>query len=149
MLQNYCNERGHLYVEASLYNLPWVFAYMGGSYSLMWRIIKQDSPLAEAIAANLPECVFDENSQLRAAQKDSFQDVSFCFMAYQTKIKEHSLTESVDFVVNHGKGTPPRCIFRKTLMVDQSHFLNLIELPAERARRNPALLALAAELMPI
>lgn len=154
LLSDYLKTKGYLYVAASMQNLPWIFAYMGASHSLIGRFIKKDSSLAKALVdADIPDCVLTEGEKpgfVRVSSvKGKFLDISFCFIAHERTIKEHTLSESVDLVINYGKGTPPRPIYRKTLQVNQSHFLNLIKLPEDRAKRNSEQLALAAEKMPV
>lgn len=153
LLNDYLKIKGYLYVAASMQNLPWIFAYMSENHGLIGRFIKKDSPLAKAIVdADIPDCVLTEGEKpgfFKVSRVEGrFPDISFCFIAHELTVKEHALSENIDFVVNCGKGTPPRRIYRKTLQVNQSYFLNLINLPEERSQRNIKQLALAADKMP-
>ncbi len=152
MLDDYLATRGYLYVGASLQNLPWMLAYMGPSRGLTGRFVKRETPLAQAIAdAKIPGCLLiggEKEGYLKVARaKGTFLELKFCFIAHSRKVQDHQLSETLDFVVNYGKGTPPRRIYRETLQIDPTYFFNLVNLPPERGQRTHELLALAAEKM--
>ncbi|MGL4209599.1 MAG: hypothetical protein ACRCTY_09465, partial [Candidatus Adiutrix sp.] len=127
MLEKYLRTEGFLYYQAAITNIPWVFGYMSHSQSLYGRIIKEGTPLRAAIEAKLPDAIFSEKNQLFSKSKN-FMQITFCFIKHQLPFKNQTLNESFDFVVSAGEGTPPQEIYRETLIVDETYFLNLINL---------------------
>lgn len=147
MLTTFIKAEGYAYSWASANNLPWTFMHMSFAHSLYGQKIREDSDLKKAILQNVPEASFDKNGRLIAEAGTYLSPLTFCFMNHQLAMKNGTLDESFDFVVSQQAkdSRETRDVFCKTLFIDQSYFLNLINLPPERAKREERLLDLVKE----
>ena len=70
MLDTYRRERGYLYMGATMLNVPWIFAYMTDSQSLVFQHVKDNPELVEAIEAHVPDAEV-QDGQIRPKKADS------------------------------------------------------------------------------
>ncbi|MCE8014348.1 hypothetical protein [Billgrantia desiderata] len=148
MLHHYRSRAGHLYMGATLQNVPWVFAYMTLSNSLMGRRIPGDDALLEAIEKKVPGAVINwERKQVTWKAKGTFVELNYCFIHHRTRHSDDTLKESMSMVVSHGRDNTT--VYRKNITFDRVRFKRLINTPEERARRprQKELVALAESIL--
>lgn len=165
-LTEYVASEGWLYPWATLNNLPWMYGYLTGvARSLYNQLIRKDSPLYEAILRSCPEAefipseYFDDYERLR--NKPGFYlDVKYCILNHKRQIVDDVNVETVemivwrkktgaDFIKSTQEGVDTDDVFyRKKLEIDEKYFLNLVNMPQEKAQRNTYLLEAAQRIMP-
>lgn len=134
MLIDYRGQGGHLYMGATLQNIPWVFAYMTLSKSLMGRRVPGDDAMLDAIEANVSGAVIDrERRQVTWRQGGPYVELQYCFIHHRARHEEGSLRETMRMVVSHGRNNTP--VYRKVIEFDRERFRNLLRTPADRAVR--------------
>lgn len=146
MLTTFRDSNGYLYRWGSISNLPWIFAHMSFSKSLYAQKIKQDSELWKAIKKEAINADFDEDNRLiKKIDAGWMPEISFCFLHHI--FSRTGENEQIIFrVTQDAKDKRPEnalIIFQKTLDIDQEYFINLINLPEGRSRRETRLLDLA------
>ena len=149
MLKHFMNHKAWLYRMASLNNLPWVLGETLPATSLYGQWILRDGELRNVIAAQCSAALFGETIsplyvQLRQ-QPGEYLNIQFFFFNHKKELDidgEH-LFESIDFEVTSGT----KSIYRKTIQIRTDYFLNLINLPEEKAQRNKEYLDIAQDLI--
>ncbi len=75
-------------------------------------------------------------------------DLNYCIIVHNRSVENKELIETMKFVVSEGSIENKKEIFVKTLTVDQTYFLNLVNLSKEKSYRNNKLIEIAKEIMP-
>ena len=142
MLISFLRMHGHQYAGINLCNLPWIFAYMTTAQSLFGKRLQNDCPLMMSLKKR-KEIAFSEDNRIQSAT-NKFFEIQFAFIGHEMKSNGAELHETIDFVVSlNGKA-----VHTSKLIITPMRFHNLVNLPPERARRNPTLLRVAEELIP-
>lgn len=154
MLETYINGRGWLYSWATLNNLPYVLGHLTWSKTLYGQPVLRDSPLHKAIIEKCPSAEltphlrYSDYDIISKKEKGNYIDLNYCIIDHKRSIVNDQNEETMQLLVTNGRGNHAEFIFKKRLDIDESYFLNLINLPEERAQRNEKLINIAAELMP-
>lgn len=153
MLITYVNGEGWLYPWATLYNLPWVFGHLTWSKPLYGQPILKGTPLYNSIIQNCPAAEFHSSEYYKGydillSKKKMFLDINYCIIFHRRSVSNDELTETMDLVVSEGGVDKDKKIYTKRLTIDESYFLNLINLPEEKCFRNTKLLEISKKLMP-
>lgn len=153
MLTTYVKGEGWLYPWATLNNLPWVLGHLSWSKTLYGQPILKNSHLYNAIVKSCPSVEFIKSKyyseyEILVAKDEMYIDINYCIINHCRKINNNMLTETMDFMVTEGNIENRNIIYRKQLTIDEPYFMNLINLPNERSRRNMKLLEIAKNLMP-
>lgn len=152
MLITYVNGEGWLYPWSTLNNLPWVFGHLTWSKPMYGQPILKDSPLYLAIldncsAANFVPCnKYGGKYEILLSKEEMYLNLNYCIIIHNRSVENKELTETMELVVS--EGNIKNKIFVKTLTIDQSYFLNLVNLSEEKSYRNEKLLEIAKEIMP-
>lgn len=142
MLTHWLEAEGYLYRDATLRNIPWMVAYRTRGLNLYGQPV-QEPALREAIEHRAPGLEVEPDGRIvRTDQK--YHQLMWCCVDHQFRTKEGVLEETMEFVVwsDHRNNV----IHRKTISFEPQYFDNLLNLPADRAKRDPALLADAQEI---
>ena len=154
ILETYVNGRGWMYSWATLNNLPYVLGHVTWSKSLYGQPILRDSPLYIAISEKCPSVRFISHRYLKEydiitrKEQGDYIDLNYCIIDHKREIINDRNVETMLLNVTDGHDDSAKIIFQKKLVIDEDYFLNLINLPEEKARRSEALLNIASELMP-
>ncbi|KZB63141.1 hypothetical protein AUP42_01745 [Thalassospira lucentensis] len=141
MLENWIEAEGYRFHDATLRNIPWMFAYRSKGLSIFGQqIIKGQDELRQAITKCIPHARFDEKG--RITKGDQFYQVTWCFVDYRRKTEDGSLIEMVEFEVCDGDRN---VVFAKTITFDPRYFANLINY-SNPDKREPELIAKAKEV---
>jgi hypothetical protein len=115
MLETFIYNEGHLYVGATLQNIPWMFAYMSNAQSLFGQTITNNSLLIERIRERIPHSHISATGKV--SKSEMYYALSFCFIHHKRDVVDGEVKESLQFVVSDGN---QRNIYRQK-----------IEIPAE------------------
>lgn len=154
MLDTYVQTEGWLYPWATLNNLPWVLCHLSWSKSLYGQPVLSKSPLYAAIKESCPTADFVPSAYYEGYENlmripRKYLNVEYCLINHKRSIVDDLNVETMELIVSEkNKGVENR-FFSKQLIIDERYFLNLVNLPEERARRNTRLLEIARELMPV
>ncbi|EPC00570.1 hypothetical protein L861_06430 [Litchfieldella anticariensis FP35 = DSM 16096] len=137
MLVDYKAMEGHLYTGATLSNIPWVFAYMTNSKSIVGRNIL-DTDMVEAIIEKVDGASVDEESGFlwqspEAKASKQFLDINYCFIHHRSRREDHSVKESM--VMEVTQGSRAEQVYRKAIEFDREAFQRLIHASGERVKR--------------
>ncbi|MGJ8518353.1 hypothetical protein [Carnimonas bestiolae] len=150
MLTDYRDRGGHLYMGATLQNIPWIFAYMTLSKSLIGRIVHNDQALLDAINTHNAPGIFiePEGNQIKW-KPGTGASLNVCFIHHEARVTDQHLTETMTMMVSSGHGPEAERIYRKTIEFDRDHFKNLINVSPEKAvrPRREELVGLAEEIL--
>lgn len=136
MLENWIEAEGYRFHDATLRNIPWMFAYRSKGLSIFGqKISKGQDDLRQAIADRIAHARFDEKG--RIARGDAFYEVTWCFVDYRRKTENDDLIEMVEFEVCDGNR---EVVFAKTIVFDPGYFFNLINFSAAPSKREPDLI---------
>lgn len=133
MLLKYQGERGHLYMGASLINIPWIFAYMADSQSLFGQDVSANPTLASAIEKAIPAAqILDGRVTAREiAGKRSFFELNLCFIHHRSSTggAGEPWTEQMTMVVSTPppSARQPLAIYQQQIVFDHIHFQNLLQ----------------------
>ncbi len=133
MLRKYRGERGHLYMGASLINIPWIFAYMSDSQSLFMQNVSGNPELAGAIEDAIPAAqVLDGRITAKEiAGKRAFFELNLCFIHHRSSTggAGDPWTEQMTMVVStkYPSSQQPLAIYQQQIVFDHAHFQNLIQ----------------------
>lgn len=136
MLENWIEAEGYRFHDATLRNIPWMFAYRSKGLSIFGqKISKGQDDLRQAIADRIAHARFDEKG--RIARGGQFYEVTWCFVDYRRKTENDDLIEMVEFEVCDGNR---EVAFAKTIVFDPGYFFNLINFSADPSKREPDLI---------
>ena len=147
MLETYRAEKGYLYTGATLLNVPWIFAYMSDSQSIVGQYLREDSDpdLILAIQDLAPTAMISDDRQIRPKAK-GFLSLGICFIHHrESKDRDDGgLMESMKMVVSTD---PDHWVYQKVIPFDHQEFQRLIQIPDEKARRQMDLVGMAREAL--
>lgn len=154
MLRSYDGERGHLYMGATLRNVPWIFAYMSDSTGLYGQVIKNEA-MRSAILAHVPNATFDDNHRLLArpdARKRRHFDIAVCFVGHDTvKSEEGQVYETMKMSVSvrWDREIDVESFYEEDIVFEYDFFERLLNLSPERAKKNRdmRLVEIASEIL--
>lgn len=168
MLQTYLGQEGWRYRAATLNNLPWIFGLSQKATPLFGRSILKNGELHKALNDQCPDVLFKESSlystssdQSKGAkyvqisnQPNKYLNIHYLFYDYSARIvgstpADESLHETIKFWVYEGSAPNLKTLYIKELEIRTEYFLNLINLPATKAKRNENYLRIANELIPV
>jgi hypothetical protein len=142
MLRTFIAAKGFLYPWATNGNLPWMFGYMAHSKPLFGQRLVETCTLRKNILAFAPNAVFSERGYL--TNNGGYLDpIQFCFMHHKFENNGHD--ETLKFLVSQSRSEGDVTLHEEILHIDQRRFLNLLAVPAEKAKRNLRHLKLARE----
>ncbi len=153
MLITYVKGKGWLYPWSTLNNLPWVFGHLTWSKPLFGQPILKDSPIYLTILNKCPAAKFvpyqyNGKYDVLLSKEGMHLDLNYCIIVHNRSVENKELIETLKFVVSEGSIENKKEIFVKTLTVDQTYFLNLVNLSKEKSYRNNKLIEIAKEIMP-
>lgn len=135
LLKDYYGQAGYRYTGATLQNIPWVFAYMTLSKSLLGRVIT-DNELVTAVQKKVKDIVINptaKGQQVSWVDSKKFVELDFCFMHHRARLdQDGSLKESMKMVVRQRNNAD---VYSKTIEFDRARFRSLINVPEEKAKR--------------
>ena len=143
MLDTYRRERGYLYMGATMLNVPWIFAYMTDSQSLVFQHIKHNPELVEAVEAHVPDAEI-RDGRIRP-KKGTFIELDMCFVGHERHRSDDrsGASEVMSMIVTHGVGDASREIYRKDIVFDHAVFRDLMEGPDHAGHLRHELVTLA------
>ncbi|WP_110648789.1 hypothetical protein [Salinicola peritrichatus] len=150
MLEDYRDWDGHLYMGATLQNIPWVFAYMTVSKSLAGRVVFNNPELLAAIEEHqVRGVVIDHKSHRIGWQEGKYLSLDVCFIHHRARHSNQHLEETMVMQVTTGRPPHAREIYRQTIEFNRDHFKNLLNMSPERAKRprREELVELAEEIL--
>lgn len=139
MLKVYLAEEGYEYRGASLMNVPWILGYMSNAHSLIYRRVKKDYELHQALAG-LPDINFQPSGKdaVKIEPAKGYLSLSLCFIHHRFlgEGREYmkmlvSKAGTLDAITSDERDQV--CLV--TLEFDHDRYQRLIATPAERARR--------------
>lgn len=153
MLQCYLANEGWRYRVATLNNLPWVFGEVIGATPLFGRKILRDGILHAALHEKCPEVLFIDDGKDKHVkvmnQNGKYLDLHYLLMNHCKRIENDHLYESVDIWVYRGGGLlDAETILKKTVRIQTDYFMNMIQLPTDKAKRNQTYLDIAQRMIP-
>lgn len=125
MLENYINDQGYNFIQASRINIPLMFAYFCGTHSMYMRNFQRNKDLMDKIEQILgsENVNYDEWGNFKPKQ---YTDISFCFRNYEYKFQDNHLTESLIFSVSIMKNGHIESIYQKKISLDPKYVQNLL-----------------------
>lgn len=151
MLKTYLGEEGWRYRTATLNNLPWTFGETSAARSLFGQSIRKNSELHKAIIDNRPDILLEDSLRWKNAVKikgttnNSYLNLTCVLYNHCKEVKEDIIYESIDFIVKDESNI----IYKKTIEIQTSYFLNLIALPPEKSWRNKLYLEISKKMISI
>lgn len=148
MLWQYMVSKGWLYYHATLNNLPWVLGNTNKWHTLFGRKIIRNSSLHKALENHA--CIrFEEfGKYIKIMNKGKeYLHIGFYFGGHTKTVTDNHLIETIEFCVAEGKRPITKTIFQKTIEIDTKYFLNLINLPKEKSKRDERYLEIAAKMI--
>ena len=142
MLATYLAERGHLYVGASLRNVPWMLAYLSDSQGLFGQRIGGNAELTAAVRESLPNAALSPDGRL--VKGTGYYAVYMCFVEHRQSVEDGALRERMQFLVTDHDSND---VYEKTIVFDHDYFERLIDLDPARARRDPVMVEIGAEMV--
>jgi len=145
MLETYRSAEGYLYYGATLQNVPWIFAYMSNSKSIVGQYLRGDSDLIAAIREHDSAAWVDEDGQI-VSRSTEVPSLDVCFIAHRKCIDGDSgaLQESMLMVVSTD---PKHWVYQKVIPFDYQAFQRLVQTPDEKAHRRMDLVKMAREVL--
>lgn len=150
MLKDYFYNKGYLYYDSSLINIPIKFAHAAcgsGNYRLFGRIIFNQE-LKEAILKELPNAKFKGNQFLGTENRRI--NVNFSFILHKLYHQGESLHETITLSVHYvrSEGELPTAIYEKVIKFDPDYYINLVnydenKLSEKQREKNLKLIELA------
>ena len=110
----------------------------------MHKAIIEKCPSAELT----PHLYYSDYDIISKKENGNYIDLNYCIIDHKRSIVNDQNEETMQLLVTNGRGNNAELIFKKRLEINEAYFLNLINLPEERAKRNENLINIAAELMP-
>jgi hypothetical protein len=145
MLETYRSADGYLYYGATLQNVPWIFAYMSNSKSIVGQYLRGDSDLIAAIREHDSAAWVDEDGQI-VSRSTEVPSLDVCYIAHRKCMDGDSgaLEESMLMVVSTD---PEHWVYQKVIPFDYQAFQRLVQPPDEKARRRMDLVEMAREVL--
>lgn len=146
LLDDYLAEEGYRYKYASLLNIPWMFAYMSTSKSIVGRIIR-DEDMKKAILANVQHADFSGEQLVRKGKE--FLQVNMYFTGHTIQPKERTVEESMRMMISVPGKEKPTVIYEKRIVFDFEEFQYLLEIPEGKGLRRQEFLDAARKKLEI
>lgn len=145
LLVDYQGQGGAFYMGATLQNIPWIFAYMTRSKSLMGRMVTNDDVMLEVIKDRVPNVAL--NGKQLTWKGEKYVDLQFCFIDHRARHIDGKLQETMEIMVTLGRSNQQ--IYRKLIEFDRDRFRNLLRVSPDRAKRprQEKLVSLAAKIL--
>ncbi len=152
MLDTYIKMEGWLYPWSSLNNLPWVLGHLSLAKSMFGQLVKKGTSLYNAILENCSSAMFKSSSladyEVLINKPKQWLNIEYCIILHERNVIDGSVIENMQLEVREKTGDFEKRFFSKKLTINEDYFLNLINLPQDRSRRNNTLLDIAKKLMP-
>lgn len=142
MLESWIKAEGYLFYDATLRNIPWMFAYRSAGLSIYGQQIHADQvDLKQAIRTKIPAARFSESGHITRGPE--YYSITWCFVDYQRKMENEDLIETVEFEVCDKNRN---VVFSKTITFDPRYFFNLVNFSKDPSKREPELVKKALEI---
>lgn len=119
MLETFIHNEGHLYVGATLQNIPWIFAYMSNAQSLFGQRITNNPLLIERIKDRIPKSYISESGQVTGSGR--YYTVSFSFIHHKRDVVDGEVRETLQFIVQDSE---QNTIYRQKINIPCNSSLN-------------------------
>lgn len=153
MLKSYVHNKGWLYRDATLNNLPWKLAETAKGINLFGRLICPGGPLEQALRDNCPEVNLvpgGRNQHLLQIknQEGCFLNLRYVLYNHEVHADEEGehIEESIVFRVYRGEAPNIETVLEKVIPIRTDYFMNLID-SKKATYRNNELLRLAKEFL--
>ena len=149
MLDNYLVSEGWLFKEATVNNLPWLFAQCSPAFALFGKIVKKESPLYQALKDSsevsfVPSTFLPDYVQVRNREQTQYLDLYITFLNHQKYVVNEEVTETMDFwVFKELANGEKETIFIETLPIESTYFSNLALSTKYEQRRNKKMLEIS------
>jgi hypothetical protein len=148
MLDKYFSMEGHLYIGATMENIPWIFLYLSLNQTLYKRTILRDSLAFNAIKDNVYGIVFENTENEKYVtiepQPEAFLNLNFSFLAHERKRRDGQFLEVISFCIYQDE----KEVFKEKIVLNTDWFFNLVEYDEWiENNRNKKLLELAKEYL--
>lgn len=151
LLTAYIHQKGYMYKWAYLNNIPYMLGYIPSAKPILGQFIKVNSALHNAIKSNCKNAAFEKccyDGYERLTKKgNNFLDLNFVFLHHSFTEQGNDTIETLEFEVFETKNSKNKTIFKKTLIVDEQYFLNLVN-NYDNWHENEHILNIAREIMP-
>lgn len=150
MLDNYLKSEGWRYRNATLYNIPWIFAECNTAFPLFGKCIRKDSELYQSLSTNCSNLIFTpvtfgKKHEYVQITSSSYLTLNILFCHHNRKMEDGKLLESIDlWIFDEKKDGNLQTIFLKNFEINQNDFVHLI-MYANDQHRNKKLLEIAQE----
>ena len=144
MLDNYFAMKGHLYVGATMDNVPWIFIYLALNQTLYKRTVIKDSWIYNIIKENTRNIEFKEIEIMNYMKIEPTTKtyLNFAFLGHEIKKKDGISVEILKFHLYQDD----KEIFKEDIILNTECFFNLIEYDVwNETDRSKKLLELAKE----
>jgi hypothetical protein len=155
MLETYRAERGYLYTGATILNVPWIFAYMSDSQSIVGQYVQKDADpdMIVAIQTKAKNVTINDKGQICGSTK-TFLSLDVCFIEHRESKDGDSgalkdgdsgaLQESMLMVVSTDSN---HRVYEKVIHFDHQSFQRLVQTPDEKTHRRMDLVEMAKEVL--
>lgn len=156
MLKSYVNNKGWLYRDSTLNNLPWKLAESARGIKLFGRLIYSGGLLEQALRDKCPEVeLVAVDGTKHSSPLLQIKNRDGCFVNLRYVMYDHQVTtdenrehieETIVFRVYRGEAPNIETVFEKTIPIRTDYFMNLIDSKKE-TYRNPKLLQMAKSFL--
>jgi hypothetical protein len=150
MLDNYLKSKGWRYRNATLYNIPWIFAECNDAFPLYGKCIRKDSELYQSLSTTCPNLIFTplnfgKKHEYVQITSSSYLALNILFCHHSRKMEDEELVESIDlWIYNQKEDGELVTVFLKNFEINQNDFVNLINKSSSQYR-NQELIKMAEE----
>lgn len=146
ILQDYIAEEGYLYAGSTLINIPWMIAYMARAQSLLdTRLREPDGELGSALSAKVTEAHLNQNRFLKRKPGQPYIILTHCLLEHRRSCPEHTLKESLTWIVTLEKHFIDTVVFEKCFDFDYAGYQRLLNYKGWH--KNDHLLEIARKLL--
>lgn len=133
ILEQYLLNKGYLYMESSITNIPWIFAYRSEVTNLYMQYIN-DEAIRQSLQQHIPEVQFKNSNQLNIAHPDAknqaYINIDLLFHNYVAKkASDGSEQESMSMRIVAQRNQTNIIIFEKDISFDYENFSKAIQQP--------------------
>lgn len=145
MLKEYRNNKGYLYFDATLTNIPLIFLSQASSLNLYRQPVK-NLQLRKALLHKVSNASLDTNECFVPSDRNGeFLEVHFCFQKPLSYVCKETYKLQENIVLSVTGRTPTDRIYQETIEFDHAHFNNILY--QENFHRTPFWCELAQSIL--
>jgi hypothetical protein len=140
MMRSFAESTAWEYSWTTLNNLPWVFAYMQPSKTLMGRLIDESGGLYASISKRCAGVGFEASGKKaghsQLVSRGGFANVGYCLMHHRRAVSDGVPRESVTYLVTQKKGGGSVTIHEEPIAIDETYLLNMANNTGNESKRH-------------